>query len=148
MTRKVSSMSLPERSRTYSESLRIAEDRGLFRGPLVNILVELTPERRKSSRGDMVLRAYVAGKPIEVVFTGRRHAAAVPLLHRLQALLQTVEPDGPRPRLKVAIDGIWRIRMAAERDGISDRRFQLVAARWHFAGRDGIKHLHGELPVT
>lgn len=141
-------MSLPERNRSYSESLRLNEDRGLFRGPLVNISVDLTPERRRSFRGDLVLRGYVAGKEIEVVFTGRRHAAAVPLLHRLQALLQAAVPDGKRPSLGVMIDGIWRIRMAAERDGIAARQFQLVAARWHFAGRDGIKHLHGELPVT
>ena len=140
-------MSLPERRMSITESLNLTEDRALFRSGMVNITVELTPERRRSSRGDLVLRAYVAEKEIEVVFTGRRHAAAVPLLHRLQHLLQAAGQGDKRPSITVRIDGVWRIRMMAERDGIADRRFQLIAARWHFEGRDGIKHLHGEMPV-
>jgi len=141
-------MSLPERRPTITESLNLTEDRALFRSGLVNINVDLTPERRRSSRGDMVLRAYVGEKEIEVVFTGRRHAAAVPLLHGLHHLLQASSGIESRPSIKVRIDGVWRIRMMTDRDGIADRRFQLVAARWQFEGRDGVKHLHGEMPVT
>ena len=140
-------MSLPERRSTITETLNLTEDRAIFRSDLVNISVDLTPERRRSTRGDMVLRAFVAEKEIEVVFTGRRHAAAVPLLHRLQQLLQAEAESDARPSIRVRIDGVWRIRMMAERDGIADRRFQLIAARWHFEGRDGVKHLHGEMPV-
>jgi hypothetical protein len=140
-------MSLPERRIAYPEDPVRVEDRTLFRTSLVRITVEVTPERRRSSRGDLILRGYVAGKEIEVVFPGRRHAAAVPLLHRLQQILQRMADRKTRAALAVRIDGCWRVRMV-ERDGLPDRHFQLVAARWQFRGPDGREHLHGELPLA
>ena len=138
-------MSLPERRDAYADDPVLAEDRRLFRTNLVRIAVDVTPERRRSPRGDLILRGYVAGKEIEVVFPGRRHAAAVPLLHRLQKLLHR-KAEGS-VALPLRVDGCWRVRMY-ERDGIADRRYQLVAARWHFRGTDGVDHIHGELPLA
>lgn len=142
-------MSLAERQTAYSEDPAIAEDRAYYRTGLVRISVEVTPERRRSARGHLILRGYVAGKEVEVIFPGRRHAAAVPLLHRLQGLVQRAKESGAsRASLKVRIDGCWRIRMMTERDGMPDRRFQLIAARWQFRGNDGMEHLHGEMPLA
>lgn len=142
-------MSLAERRTAEFEDLNIAEDRALYRTGLVRIAVEVTPERRRSARGDLILRGYVAGKEVEVIFPGRRHAAAVPLLHRLQQLLERAKQTGAtRARLPMRIDGSWRIRLMTERDGMPDRRFQLLAARWQFQGSDGGEHLHGEMPLA
>lgn len=105
--------------------------------------------------GDLVLRGFIDGKEIEVVFPGRRQAAAVPLLQRLMAKLQLAKlqdgsdaksADSVDVRQRLRVDGTWRVRLMNEQDAKPERRFQLVAARWRYRGPDGVEHVHGALP--
>jgi hypothetical protein len=126
-----------------------------FRTGTVPVTVDVTPQRRRTPMGDLVLRGYIDGKEIEVVFPGRRQAAAVPLLQRLMAKLQLAklqsgadEKSAERTdvRQQVRVDGTWRVRLMNEQDARPERRFQLVAARWRYRGPDGVEHVHGALP--
>ncbi len=134
----------------------LREDALHFRSGTVPVSVEVTPQRRKTPLGDLVLRGFVGGKEIEVVFPGQRQSAAVPLLQRLLAKVKLREfaaqgdagkgdIGGVRQALKV--DGAWRVRLMNEQDAKPERRFQLVAARWRFRGSDGVERVFGHLPV-
>lgn len=131
------------------------EDALHFRTGTVPVKVDVTAQRRKTPMGDLVLRGFIDGKEIEVVFPGRRHAAAVPLVQRLAAKLQskTIEAGHEVPTISAGnvsmslkVDGIWRVRLLNEQDAKPERRFQLVAARWRYQGPDGVEHVFGHLP--
>lgn len=131
------------------------EDALHFRSGTVPVTVQITPHRRKTPMGDLVLRGFIGGKEIEVVFPGRRQAAAVPLLQRLHAQIQkhkmdTKDKDAPNSahfgRCELRVDGAWRVRLMNEQDAKPERRFQLVAARWRYKGPDGLDHAFGHLP--
>ena len=130
------------------------EDALHFRSGTVAVSVHVTPQRRKTPMGALVLRAFIDGKEIEVVFPGRRQAAAVPLLQRLVSKQQmqktgSSQPGGAqqdRTRMELKVDGAWRVRLMNEQDAKPERRFQLVAARWRYRGPDGVEHVFGHLP--
>ena len=147
-------MALSERQNVVSENL-VDSDAGLFRSGIVQIAVEVTPYRRRSPNGDLVLRGFIENKEIEVVFPGRRQVEAAPLLTHLQQQAKVVKRslDGAdrlavvgNTRQKLRIDGVWRVRLLAEENGMPVRRFQLVAARWRYRGANGVEHLCGHLP--
>lgn len=131
-----------------------AEDH-LFDTGLVKVHVDVTPEWRRSPQGDLMLRGFIAGKEIEVVFHGRRQVSAGRLtqwLHsRVEQAKRTAKASGRVPsvvevRQKLLVDGVWRVRLLAEQNGMPVRRFQLYAARWRFHGADGAVHMNGEVP--
>ncbi len=131
------------------------EDALHFRSGTVSVTIQVTPQRRKTPLGDLVLRAFIDGKEIEVVFPGRRQAAAVPLLQRLMSKRQmaqaalTSTPGATKQdntRMQVKVDGAWRVRLMNEQDAKPERRFQLVAARWRYRGPDGVEHVFGQWP--
>ena len=145
----------PIRNAAAERRTDLREDALYFRSGTVPVSVEVTPQRRKTAFGDLVLRGFVGGKEIEVVFPGRRQSAAVPLLQRLLAKAKlseftakgdaaTTGTGGVRQALKV--DGAWRIRLMNEQDARPERRFQLVAARWRYRGSDGVERVFGHLP--
>lgn len=147
-------MTMPERQRVVSEVSAFDESH-LFTAGTVKVTVDVTPEWRKSPQGDLMLRGYIAGKEIEVVFAGRRQAAAVQLTQRLQQVVDKAKSSakaaGRTPthadiRQRLHIDGVWRVRLLAEQQGMPVRRFQLVAARWRYRGVDGVVHVDGEIP--
>ena len=133
----------------------LREDSLHFRSGTVQVTVKVTPQRRKTPMGDLVLRGFIEGKEIEVVFPGQRQAAAVPLMQRLQARLQSArletgtKRDGPvstEVTQELKVDGAWRVRLMNEQNAKPDRRFQLVAARWRYRGADGVEHVFGHMP--
>ncbi len=145
-------MAVPERLSALPDNPALVEDH-LFRSGVVQVLVDVTPEWRRSPQGDLMLRGFIAEKEIEVVFPGRRRVAAAQLTQRLQKNVdhakQVAKVAGRPPsmiRQKLTVDGIWRVRLLAEQQGMPVRRFQLVAARWRFRGADGIVHVDGEIP--
>lgn len=143
----------PIRQGAEQKRLDFREDVFHFRAGTVPVAVEVTPERRKTPLGDLVLRGFIDGKEIEVVFPGRRQAAAIPLLQRLMAKVKMRELDpasraGGEVRQTLKIDGAWRIRLMNEQDAKPERRFQLVAARWRYRGSDGVEHVFGHLPTS
>ncbi|MGR3514072.1 MAG: hypothetical protein ACU0GG_15035 [Paracoccaceae bacterium] len=144
-------------ARKSHEPLRpdVREDSLHFRSGTVSVEVKVTPQRRKTMTGDLVLRGFIEGKEIEVVFPGRRQAAAVPLMQRLMSKHHLAkmgegkngvpaQPEATHMVLKV--DGVWRVRLMNEQDAKPERRFQLVVARWRFRGPDGVQHVFGHLP--
>ena len=145
-------MAVSERLSALPDHPALVEDHQ-FRTGVVQVLVEVTPEWRRSPQGDLMLRGFIAEKEIEVVFPGRRRVAAAQLTQRLQKNVeqakQVAKVAGRPPsmiRQKLTVDGIWRVRLLAEQQGMPVRRFQLVAARWRFRGDDGIVHVDGEIP--
>ena len=145
-------MTLPERVSSLSDNPALGEDY-LFRSGVVKVVVDVTPEWRRSPQGDLMLRGFIAEKEIEVVFPGRRRVVAAQLTQRLQKNVEQAKVAAKvagRPptmiRQKLTVDGVWRVRLLAEKHGMPVRRFQLVAARWRFRGADGIVHVDGEIP--
>lgn len=131
------------------------EDALHFRSGTVSVRVRVTAQRRKTPMGDLVLRGFIDGKEIEVVFPGRRQAAAVHLLQRLVSKRQLAKTgqgttdalvQDTDARLELKVDGAWRVRLMNEQDAKPERRFQLVAARWRYRGPDGVEHVFGHLP--
>lgn len=147
-------MNLPMRQRAISQGLAVGEDAALFRTSIVNVVVEITPQRRRTANGDCIFRGFIGEKEIEVVIPASRQDAILPLAKFLQARLQSATQGKTRTvtaaagalRHKLRIDGVWRVRMLTETDGLPERRFQLVAARWRFRGADGLDSVHGFLP--
>ncbi len=147
-------MNQPIRQRAMSQSLVLDEDASLFRTSIVNVIVDVTPHRRRTANGDCIFRGFIGEKEIEVVIPASRQDAILPLIKFLQSRLQAATQGKSSAmtaaagalRQKLRIDGVWRARMLTETDGIPERRFQLVAARWRFRGSDGQDSLFGYLP--
>ncbi len=145
----------PVRQKALSERPDFREDALLFRSGTVQVTVDVTPQRRRTPMGDLVFRGFVDGKEIELVFPGRRQAAAVPLMQRLLAKLRLSQLEGTSEkgslvtdavRLRLRVDGSWRIRLMNEQDAKPERRFQLVAARWRYRDQHGIEQVFGHMP--
>lgn len=145
-------MPAPERIGTRVESRPIIDER-VFQNGVVRVMVDVTPEFRQSPQGDVMLRGYIGGKEIEVVFPGTRRGAALQLAQRLRRSVDLAKasaragaPKAADLRQKLQVDGVWRVRLLAERQGMPVRRFQLVAARWRYRGADGVVHVDGTMP--
>lgn len=147
-------MAMSERQRVVSVN-PVLDENYLFKSGTVRVAVDVAPEWRRSPLGDLMLRGYIAEKEIEVVFSGRRLAAAAQLAQRLNKIVDKIKsaanssgrtPSSTDLRQKLHIDGVWRVRLLAEQHGMPVRRFQLVAARWRYRGPDGVVHVDGEIP--
>ncbi len=133
----------------------ISEDTGLFRKGLTQVRVQLTPRIGENGRGDWIVSAILPqGQEVEVVFAGRRAAAAKPLKQELLSMwlleCQRVSRKGkktadPRDvRLSVLIEGGWRTIFNRDYAGMETRRFQLIAARWTYVTADHNVEVAGE----
>ena len=109
--------------------------------PLVRVRVALSPQKKQTPNGDIVILGYVQQSEIEIVF--RRENALIPLLTRLANLVKFTrakcEAAGkPMPhvselRCGVDIEGSWRVRLQVDDDEIPVRRYQLLVNRWRIA---------------
>ena len=142
----------PVRQKATEDPFILREDAVQFPSGTVQVAVDVTAQRRRSTTGDLVLRAFVHDKEIELVIPGRRKAAAVPLLQRLQAkvqyrkLLPDMKSDPGDIRQRLRVDGAWRVRLLDELSASPGRRFQLVAARWRYSDTSGVEQVYGQLP--
>ena len=130
-----------------------SEDRGLFRGLPVQIVVDLVADYTQNARKDLIIKGFVEGhRAIDVVFAGRRAAMAGPLMRRLRAVSAEAarrarterrgfDPDAVR--LPVRVEGSWRPRFETDEQGWQRRHFQFFAARWMLADRDGTLKVFG-----
>ena len=123
------------------------------------IAVDLIPQVLRGSQGDVLVRGFFnTSVAIDVVFAGRRARMVMPMLTQLKAvdkqLRQTASAAGhPDPkidsiRFPVQIKGSWRHNVAQDRQGDPTRSYQLVAARWAYAGSDGELVQFGEAPAV
>ncbi len=148
-------MSQPIRQKAYVDPSAYRDDAALFRTSIVSVTVNVTPQRRKTLQGDHMLRGFIGEKEIEVVIPANRQKDVAPLLKLLQTRVQSLRAEASKKpdlsavgslRQKVRIDGVWRVRVFTDSDGMPERRFQLVAARWRYRGADGVDTMFGHLP--
>ncbi|MGX9354209.1 hypothetical protein ACS3SW_03325 [Roseobacteraceae bacterium S113] len=145
-----------DRRRSESEITPDYEDRGLFRGPIMRVEVELTPKVTKNQRGDTVIQGFVSGNnAMEVVFAGRRRELAGPLIATLsnmwsravQANTGRTQPSPDQVRYKVKLTGSWRSRFETDDHGWQSRRHQLMVAQWIRLDEQGNEVRFGAEPV-
>lgn len=147
-------MPQPLRQKASYDVPDFAQDAQLFPSGIVQITAEVTPQRRRTKQGDLILRGFIQEKEIEVVFPGHRSTAAAPLLQKLQANIHQARHESTGSasnlaalsRLKLKIDGVWRVRLLTEQQGMPERRFQFIAARWRFRGSNGVEQAFGYMP--
>ncbi|MEO9897106.1 MAG: hypothetical protein ABJD13_19985 [Paracoccaceae bacterium] len=136
---------------------QVAEDMGLFQTGMTRAQVAMAPIFGQNSRGDWVISSVLPdGKEFQVVFAGRRAASVDELRAELsQAWSSAVRSaaaqrqNRPEPHtvtIPVLIEGSWRAVFRRDGAGWETRQYQLYAARWTFARRDGEIEVAGEAP--
>lgn len=121
-----------------------SEDAGLFNKPVVQVPVELLPEVHRNLRQDLLVRAIVQGDhEVTVVFAGRRMKQAAGLLRHLKRLgaqsrqadrtSQQAERSASAYRVKMMIEGSWRVKFSRDDEGWESKDYHLIAARWQSA---------------
>ena len=144
---------MQERRKPQSEVTPAYEDRGIFRGAIVNLTVQVVPVYALNTRQDLMVKAYVSdGGAIDVVFPGRRRRHANALLNRIKMLWTKAQREGRagdpnRIRFPITIEGAWRPRFKRDDQGWETRELQLFAARWAMLDVDGNSVTYGE-PVV
>lgn len=136
-----------ERRSDKSEVTREKEDLGLFKSELVEVGLELSADVKTNRRGDLLVQGFVAGRPVDVLFAGRRKRDAV----QLEAFLDYVRTRVSQPnaqRMQIRVQGSWRPSFHRNGEGEDDRRMELVAARWMYRLPDGSQQVWGQPPVT
>lgn len=134
------------------------EDQGLFGTGLRQVMVELIPQIRRTTRGDVVIRGFVDRKfEIDVVIAGRRVREVAPLEKRLKALLraaramasaaQNEAPEVETLRLPVRMEGAWRKQVARDTSGWETSSHHFVVARWSMLDQNGNTISYGPAAV-
>lgn len=148
---------MKDRRKPASQVTPEYEDRGIFKNPTTQLVVELVPRFGKNSRGDVMIMGFLQGNvPVDVVFAGRRKAQAAHVMQELRILWsranREVPPNGTPPevewvRLPVRIEGAWRPRFERDDQGWQTRTHQLFAARWLLTDAEGNALSFGEPPI-
>ncbi|WP_425039060.1 hypothetical protein [Primorskyibacter sp. S187A] len=134
------------------------EDIGIFKAPMTDVSVTVTPARARNNRGDVLLKGFVNGTSgMEVLFAGRRRAIAEPLvahLNRRWAQMRRAAGSDKMDRIEtssvripIQVLGCWRTRFETEEDGWRSKIHQLVVAQWSLTTPDGQRVTHGEAPL-
>ena len=119
-----------ERRRSLTALSDEAEDEGLFGKGVVEVSVEVTPHRRRASRGDLVLLGQIGRHEVDVIFPGRRARAARSLLAYFAARERKEQIPSGQISCPLRVEGAWRIRLVQSDAGLPERRYQLLVARW------------------
>jgi len=121
---------MTERRSSLSILTDEAEDEGLFGKGVVEVSVEVTPHRRRASRGDLVLLGQIGRHQVDVIFPGRRARAARSLLTYFAARERKEQVSSAQIRCPLRVEGVWRISLVQTDVGLPERRYQLLVARW------------------
>ena len=134
-----------------------AEDRGLFKRPVVQVPVALSAEVYRNNRGDVIFTGYTGGAlSFEVVFAGRRAVMAAPLVSHIASVRDAEERAALRRgavinyedvRIPIVLDGAWRTRVWQDRKGWQLRKHQLVVAQWRLGEVGAGTRVFGLAPV-
>ena len=135
---------MPERRKAKSENTALKEDRGIFKTGVVRVRLDVTPLRRKTSRGDLLCIAYIEDSEVDLIIPGRRCRDCGPLVRHLDSLVHTANREAaqakrpPRPhtmlRFPLVADGVWRVRVEDEKEQI-ERRYQFLMSSWTVHGQ-------------
>lgn len=136
----------------------VTEDRGIFKGSIVTVRLELTPLRRTSKRGDLVCVGYFTEKRVEVIFPGRRRNEARELEMALDEFTRekarqassmgVPAPHASKLRFPIEIEGVWRVRLDEPEEDELERIYQFMVGRWLFTDSSGREISGGESPIT
>ncbi|WP_144432536.1 hypothetical protein [Shimia marina] len=137
------------------------EDKGLFKKPPTELVVQLIPKFGKNTRRDVIIKGLVQGDvEVEVVFAGRRKKQAAELVALLRRKWEVATyrlpkdvppPDRKEIQLPTRVQGSWRTRMTEMGDGTQDlylREYQLLVARWAYHSEGGAFRSFGEPPFV
>lgn len=132
------------------------EDRGLFKKPPTELVVELIPKFGVNSRKDIIIKGLVQnGVEVDVIFAGRRKRHAdelVKLLCRRWDEVNDISHQGMKQpkrrdvRLPTRIQGAWRTRVVEDDEEWYTREYQLLAARWAYMSERDEFRSFGEPP--
>ncbi|MFY0617380.1 hypothetical protein [Shimia sp.] len=132
------------------------EDRGLFKKPPTELIVNLIPRFGKNTRGDTIIAGLVKNDvEIAVTFAGRRKKQAVELVTLLNRKWEaanyrlpkgTKAPERSDIRVPTRIQGSWRTRIVEDEQEWYARQYQLLVARWAFNTDSGEFRSFGEPP--
>ena len=157
MARAMPHLPHPDR-RTGQRSSAAAEDRGLFKRPVVQLPVALSAVMYRNRRNDLIFTGYTGSGPsFDVVLAGRRALLAAPLVNHVaqmrvaaeKAALRTGKPFGSADvRVPVVLDGAWRTRVWQDEKGWQLKVHQLVVAQWRFGEAGTESRVFGIPPIA
>ncbi len=134
-----------ERRSLASKSSPLEDDRGIFKTGVVDVRVDLSPSRRRSSRGDLVFVGFFETAEVEVVFPGRRRTETGPLEEELWRVARRARTSSAA-RMPFEARGVWRTRVI-ESDAVEVTRiYQFLVAQWTIRNADGLSTTYGEPP--
>lgn len=142
-----------ERRDQIADMTPAEEDSRLFANGVVEVELELTPLRKESSRLDLVFVGFIGSSEIEIVFSGRRRAASAPLSATLDRLFSEAAKMSTKPqsqhntRCDVRVLGSWR-KNIVEEEGMIERRYQFLVARWSYSENEETERTYGEVPIN
>ena len=107
-------------------------------GDTVAIQVSVTPQKKVTPEGEIIILGYVQHSEVEVIF--KRDQSIMPLLHALYQIIQaarrrSAETGKPMPhvsylRCPLHVEGKWRVKVDVDDDEMPIRRYQLLATNW------------------
>jgi len=122
----------------------LEEDLGIFKTPVIDVALDLSPFVRKSSRGDAIYIGVISDKEVEVVFPGRRTQD----LGRLRSALADRQNQAHGPaNLPILAKGVWRSRNMEEDGLVTERVYQFMVSEWHLPDENGGGTSFGEPPL-
>ena len=157
MATKGIASAMPDRRQANEDVTPKSEDWGIFKNSTVSVRLALTPLRRETSRGDLLVAGYLDDSRVEVVFPGRRRDAAQALEEALDKFARkettaaqsrgTSLPHATHLRFPLHAEGIWRTRIDEVEEDDLERIYQFMAARWTFHTENGEEKSFGEPPI-
>lgn len=122
------------------------------RGTIVSVKIAVTPQKKYTEDGHIILLGYMQDAEVEVVF--KRDVAIRPLLTHLNQMIQVSRarhkavgqppPNASNLHCPLNIEGVWRVRLAFDENDMPVRRYQLHAARWRVSRADGSEQIGGQ----
>jgi hypothetical protein len=122
------------------------------RGTVVSVQVAVTPQKKITEDGHIILLGYMENAEVELVF--KRDEAIRPLLTHLNQLINVTRsrhtsaglppPHASDLRCPLNVEGIWRVKLYFDQNDMPVRRYQLHAARWRVRRADGAEQIGGQ----
>ena len=147
---------MSDRRMQYTDLSPLSEDWGIFKNSIVTVNLALSPLRRETSRGDLLCAGFQDDTRVEVVFPGRRRAAAKALEAELDRFLKTEtdaalsrgmsRPHAINIRFPLQASGIWRTRLSETEEEEWERVYQFMSACWTYSDHLGRAQTFGDMP--
>ncbi|MCV6591776.1 MAG: hypothetical protein OIF48_02410 [Silicimonas sp.] len=122
------------------------------RSNIISVQVDVTPQKKTTKDGNIVLLGYLQDTEVEVVF---KHDGAIhPLLTYLNQMIKVSRSRAsaagrPAPhvsnlRCPLNIEGFWKVRLIFDTDDMPQRRYQLHATRWRVRRTENGESISGQ----